>query len=390
MRERPKRRASCPEHNDGRGLSLALRARSSGTVARRLLPLAFLVAFSLHAPAVAATVRFKASASVAGEIVTLSDVADVSHSDTARLDRLKRMELVPTPPPGQTIHLPFSQIRSRLEAHGINLAELDFSGRSVVAVRRSVTPSTAAVTGDASDAAADDVRQLIIAAASRYLASKAPELGNIVVTPELHAAQSPLFREVVDETLRLDGGRAPWTGLQQFTVHFNDRSGRDHAVLVKATVEPLPWVLTAAVPLATGQLVHAADLERRQMAAPKDAFRDARQVVGTQAARAIRAGEPMGPDEIVSVPLIRSGDTVTVYSRRPGIVVGRRMRARGDGASGDDVLLTSFDGRERLSARVVGVREAEVRSQRSEVRDQRSEVRGRQSQREFAAPLASP
>lgn len=84
--------------------------------------------------------------------------------------------------------------------------------------------------------------------------------------------------------------------------------------------------------------------------------------MGLEATRAIRSDEAISRTNARKVPLVRSNEVITVYSRRPGITVKRFMKSRGTGAVGDSITAVSLDrgGRDKLLVRVTGVREAEI------------------------------
>src|SRR5690606_34127807 len=84
------------------------------------------------------------------------------------------------------------------------------------------------------------------------------------------------------------------------------------------------------------------------------------QVIGRETTRSLSAGQSLTADDVQNVPLIRTGDIVTVYSRKPGVVVRMEAKARSGGALGDQVILMTLDGREKLQARVTGFHQAEV------------------------------
>jgi flagella basal body P-ring formation protein FlgA len=84
------------------------------------------------------------------------------------------------------------------------------------------------------------------------------------------------------------------------------------------------------------------------------------QAIGKEATRPLRAGEPISDADVRVVPLVRSGDIVTIYSRQRGIVARIEAKATGNGALGDLVEFSTLDRREKLRAQVTGFHEAEV------------------------------
>src|SRR5277367_1423994 len=82
----------------------------------------------------AADICFQPTAFVSTSTVRLKDVAIVSANDAALMTRLENVALAPAPAPGRRMRLDFAEIRSRLEATGIPIHELNYSGSSVIVV----------------------------------------------------------------------------------------------------------------------------------------------------------------------------------------------------------------------------------------------------------------
>ncbi|HAW31813.1 MAG TPA: hypothetical protein DCY03_27515, partial [Planctomycetaceae bacterium] len=67
-------------------------------------------------------------------VVRLGDIADVLHADPEQVTRMQGMILQPAPPQGRTQVITISQIRGRLQALGVDLSQLELTGRSQVQV----------------------------------------------------------------------------------------------------------------------------------------------------------------------------------------------------------------------------------------------------------------
>jgi len=315
-----------------------------------------------------ALVRFRESATVAGAVVTLGDVAEVHDNDPQQAERLRSMTLVPAPAPGRRLRLDFATVRSRLLAHGFNLAELEFSGSSMTLVSTPEEQTAPVVTqprlARAPASAIHDrkIETRLAEAIARYLERNDPQRRPVLVSVELipgQAAQlaaADLTRlEIVNEH-PLSGAPLP------MELRVADANGQPQQIVVRCRAEFAPKVVVLKYDLPKGRVIRPEDVEWRQARErPAAAVLDhPDQVIGRETTRSLSAGQSLTADDVQNVPLIRTGDIVTVYSRKPGVVVRMEAKARSGGALGDQVILMTLDGREKLQARVTGFHQAEV------------------------------
>ena len=312
----------------------------------------------------AVTVRLRLSATVKGAIITLGEVADIAGPDEQQTARLRAVQLVPAPAPGETLRLEFGIVRSRLQAHGFNLGQLEFAGHSVVTVRRSeqTSGSASASSGAAAEPATwkqDRAERRIAEAIREHCTRRAPELGVVQVSVEMRPQDVDRVVAAAAETVTVEPAAISTADAQPLIVQIGGR-GAGESIEVSARVTPWPWVLAANADLPAGHRLRVADLAWSQVESAEGLFTEVERLIDLEMARPVRAGQPVRADEVRSVPLVRSGDIVTVSSRRGGISIRRPMKARGDGALGEEITLTTLDGRERLTARVTGFHEAQV------------------------------
>jgi flagella basal body P-ring formation protein FlgA len=98
------------------------------------LSLIGIVAIAQAAVADAALIQFRPTASIASPVIRLGDVADIRDFNPDTVQRLSGIVLAPTPASGRQSRLGFEEIRSRLQASGLSLRDLDFSGANAVVV----------------------------------------------------------------------------------------------------------------------------------------------------------------------------------------------------------------------------------------------------------------
>jgi flagella basal body P-ring formation protein FlgA len=330
--------------------------------------LAACVAFLGAAPASTAIIRLQESAIVEGAVITLADVADVLHPDTDVIARLGGATLAPAPAPGRKLRLDFTTIRGRLAALGFNLTELEFAGRSVVLVTAPLAPAaTSTPTVRAAPKTSENQRRkaeaAIAAAVSDVLHRQHPQLGKLNVTANLRLEQVPLVLSAAGSAFQVTGGKPPFGEPQLFEIRFEDQQQMAQQLQVSCQVNPLPRILTVKYIIPKGQVLKAEDLawlQVRDLPSQAAPVERPELVVGQETTRLLRPEEAISAADLRSVPLVRSGDIVTVYSRQRGIVARIEAKAASSGAMGELVELVTLDRREKLQAQVIGFHEVEV------------------------------
>lgn len=339
------------------------------------------------AGASAAEVAFREAARLEASIVRLGDVADIRANDPAERDRLANLPLMPTPAPGEVQHVRSHAIRDLLKAHGEPLADHRFTGAPAIAVRRdiaprtktpiaskpwrgagagyrSVAPSTTTtapkrrylITSRDRAAAKERVRQAITGwlaeqpedVAPRGVVSVAVTDRQVVVIERF--ARRPLSVTPIDDA----------DNHSRFRITTADGGPLD-SVDVDAELVTLRRAIVATTSIARGDLITASrvalrplPIEDAKRVGNRRLFEDLESVLGNEASRAIREGEPLTGANCVSPILVRRGETVTVVSGGGGVSVKLTAIARGDGRSGDLVTVEAYDRDERFDARVVG------------------------------------
>lgn len=313
----------------------------------------------------AAMIRFRSPVTVAGAVVRLADVAEIQDADEILAARLGAVTIAPAPAAGRELRLDFESVRSRMSAQGINLSNLEFSGTSLVIISGAGESRDRSRPVGVSEPIQHRLEDLISKAVVRYVAERAPELGNLTVAVHLSSEQASAIASAVGQRFELAGGKAPWTGAQTFNVQFTDRQGKQREIPVACQVETLPRVLVLRFNVSRGHVLQADDVTWKQLGAPAEKDKVAglnrlEAVMGQETKRALRAGEPITAQDIRGIPLIRRGDIVTVVSRLGGITVRMEAKAESEGTLGQPVKLVSLDRRRELVARVAGYHEAEI------------------------------
>jgi flagella basal body P-ring formation protein FlgA len=329
-------------------------------------------------------------------MIRLRDVARVSDVDLARRAQLEEITLAPPPAAGRSARMTYDDIRSRLLAHGVNLAELEFRGRSQVMVNASdiLSTSTTATRAPeppppppakppikpvAFETAKPPPKPLPEAKVSPSDERRAQEIMQTAFQREFRpadAVQSPLkFRcELLRDDVRrvlaapadkirfeqaqlISGGPQPLTAWWPSPDEPRERL----TVQLQAWVDRVPLVLGVKHAIPKGYPLNPSDLAWMPAKDSQQGLTRLSEAVGKETTRPLRPGQLLEASDVASVPLVRPNDIVTVQVRRPGIVVRREFKAQSGGALQETVNLVALDDpRTRIQAVVTGYHEATI------------------------------
>lgn len=326
-----------------------------------------MLAMALGAVCTAAELRFKSAATVSEAIVRLDDVAEIT-AEPELTRRLAAVTLAPAPSSGRTLNLTYEMVSARLAALGIDVSQVQFSGKSTVrvtAAKPEVVPVAHTTPApELPNRMSDATERMLGKAISAYLAKADPSLVRMVAQVTLTREQTPLFVAARKEDLLVTGGKAPWSQPQWFRVSCKDRRGKSQATDVYCKLVPMPYLLQAARALRTGEVLTAQDVKRVQVetttATRNPPLEDESLIVGRQLQRSVAAGDIFYEGDVRPVQLVSRGDIVTVTSRVGGVTVSMEAKALSSGAQGELVELATLNNRGKLVGRVVGFHELEV------------------------------
>ena len=307
-------------------------------------------------------VTLRPTASVSASLVTLGDVAEIRATDPIDAERLAAILVSPAPPTGRDDRLSYVAVRERLLAAGIDLAQVEFAGAVETVVtfapesEKSTRPSPTPARAEA-----HDVKRAVEEAIVRKLA-RVTDVTAFTVEAELSEAQTAFLSAAAVRGCDVVGGSPPWRGEQTFVLRVLDGAERLREVRVTCQLRQHPLVLAAKHALPRGHVVQPGDLAWKRVGKDEElgAATNPRQLIGRETRQPIRTGQPIPPDAVRSLPLVRSGQFVTVTSQRPGVSVQRTMKATTDGAHGDVIPLVTLEDRKTVLAKVTGLHEAET------------------------------
>lgn len=137
-------------------------------------------------------------------------------------------------------------------------------------------------------------------------------------------------------------------------VRVDDQVKRNLTVLVE--VEALAEMVVATRTLERGEVLGETDvtLARRDLAHLQGRFcRKVEDVVGLRVKNTVRANLPLRGDFLERVPVVKSGQFVTIVAENEVVRITATGRAKGSGAVGDTILVQNSSSQKELSARVL-------------------------------------
>ena len=304
-------------------------------------------------------IRFRRTAYVTGSVVRLGDVADIHDADVVAEEQLKAIVLAPAPAPGRQTVLEFVSIRSRLQARGVDLASTEFSGASAVRVIRRAEP-TAHEPRPPSDGQAERAAQRVREVIAKELLAAGIDTNELSVAVRLSRSDVPRVLSAEPASLQVSRLTLQPGRPQTLILTCRDAQGKEQQIRFVCQLTRRPVVVTVRYTVPRGHVLRAADLTYVAVDDASGAVAKLEDVVGKEATRTLRKGEPIRSGDVRTIPLVRHNDIVTVYCRAPGIVVRRPFKARGEGALGEAIPLVSLDGREKIVATITGYHEAEI------------------------------
>jgi flagellar basal body P-ring formation protein FlgA len=137
-------------------------------------------------------------------------------------------------------------------------------------------------------------------------------------------------------------------------VRVDDQVKRNLTVQVE--VEALAEMVVATRTLERGEVIGDSDitLARRDLAHLQGRFcRKPEEVLGLRVKSAVRGNSPLRGDYLEKVPIVKSGQLVTIVAENDVVRITTSGRAKGSGALGDTITVQNLSSQKELAARVV-------------------------------------
>jgi flagella basal body P-ring formation protein FlgA len=326
----------------------------------------------------AAEINFHAAVVAPRGIVRLGDVAEIRAASAEEARFLAGIALVTAPSEDQPRVLKRQEAQQLLQLSGVNLREHRFGGAELTQISApyATTAARPAIVSEVSKAiqiqptsgSRHDARRPIISSGTvearvgQAIMSHLVRMAEHPADWQVDVAVSPRVAQVLDgkNIFRVEGGISPWLGRQQFFIFAGDEAAPQR-LPVEAEISGTTRAATVIRPIERGAVLSADDVEM-QTVSLKNGVKlvfDANQVIGREAARTLNAGQVVGADMLREIRLVRRGDDIQVVSVGAGIQISEPAKALADGGQGDTITV-EFGDRRKMTARVTGLRRAEV------------------------------
>jgi len=291
-------------------------------------------------------------------------VAVVLDADPEAVERMGRIVLAPAPAAGRQARLDLADIQSRLRATGVNLAQTEFRGASIVMVSTAGASSTGpaySISPHALQQQRDRAGNLLADLIRKSLAARNADLGGVSIAVQVDDKDLPvLLPALAGGACEIQGGDPRSMEEQALAVRYRDQRGQVGEVAIRCRMSPQPRILAARYTIPAGHILREVDVVWRQAPTSDGVVTRLEDALNRETRRMIRQDEPVRSADIQDVPLIRANDMVTVISRRGRVTITGVMKSRDTGSLGETVTLASLTGRNIVLARVTGLHEAEV------------------------------
>lgn len=144
-------------------------------------------------------------------------------------------------------------------------------------------------------------------------------------------------------------------------VRVDDRVEKNLPVTVE--VQALAEMVVAMRPLERGEVIGAGDvtLQKRDLATATDKIcRVQADVVGKRVRVGMRGNLPVRADYLEKVPLVKSGQLVTIIARNKALYVTASGRVKNSGAQGELVMVQNLASQKEIPARVLDANTVQV------------------------------
>ncbi|MFO0917586.1 MAG: hypothetical protein U0872_04640 [Planctomycetaceae bacterium] len=202
-------------------------------------------------------------------------MADILDSDPQVQRRLEEVTLGPAPSPGRKTKITQQMIRERLLAQGINLTEIEFTGKSMLLLQSSEeAPAKPAPVPSAAVARTTAFRHSSNPTARR----KAEEIVQAAFQQHYHHAESKtspltLSVEIADEDLDAILRSSPQSlqfseqglrrgGPQTLTAHVTEATGNRREIRMQVWLNDMPQIMTVKYTVPKGKVLEESDLVR--------------------------------------------------------------------------------------------------------------------------------
>jgi flagella basal body P-ring formation protein FlgA len=191
---------------------------------------------------------------------------------------------------------------------------------------------------------------------------------------QAEVAMSPRVVELLGNQpiVRVEGGISPWLGRQQFMLLVGNEAAPIR-LPIEAEIAGTARAVAVVRTIERGTLITKEDVQLQTVTLQRGVriALDPEQIVGREAARTLNAGQVISNDMVRTIRLVKRGEDIQVWSVGAGVQIGEPGKAQSDGSQGETITV-EFADRRKMTARVTGLRRAEVyamQTSRSQVQE---------------------
>jgi len=132
---------------------------------------------------------------------------------------------------------------------------------------------------------------------------------------------------------------------------------------VRVEVEALADAVVTLREIAHGERITTADLVLQKREITPNSSRVSRkieEIAGKRARTTLKANQTIRPDQVEKVPLVKSGQMVTIVAENGVIKISVAGKARNSGAEGDTVIVQNLNSLKEIPARVISATTVQV------------------------------
>ncbi len=243
----------------------------------------------------AALIHFKSSANVPGSIIYLKDIATVTANSPKEQEALQNMIVAPAP--ANEMKLSYDEVRSRMNAMGINLSKIAFSGSTQIQVyrksqNRQLNQNNSFRNNPAQVRRAE---KLIAEVIEKEVSLKSPDAGYFTVEVRINPQDATSILTGSSTGYEVNGWDMIADDIQHVSLRFRDQDSRIQQYQIDCQLIPHPEVIVTNYEITRGQILREADFTYRQLEKfdPNDQasyFIRMEDVVGKEASRSIQKG----------------------------------------------------------------------------------------------------
>ena len=281
----------------------------------------------------------RAEVTVTGDTVRLEDIADVSSpniADDESIIALKKLDIAPSPAPGQGIVVQAMSVLDRLHAAQVDLQHIGYT-----------FPRTMTITRAGRVVSAEEVRAAIDGA---LLKAKREATIKQVIYNDPQQVLPGVATIEAQELFSTVGGQLP------FMITVKVPGAADTRFRVSAVVDEYREVPVATRPLLRGSVVGPDDVVMARLSTsyiPKDASLQIGSIVGQALSSNIAFGEVFSRGKLEIPPLITAGSKVTMVVKTALLEATASGIAIESGAEGEDIKVRNEASKKIVIGKVV-------------------------------------